>query len=112
MEFSGRHADELEIQKLLFVPEQGRLIAFGADSTAHLWELNFEANSGQGVLEEIRSVSLVDADSQPIGSSAYCFSHDAQVLFIGTESSLIYVLRVVDLALVEAPLRPDILLAG
>jgi lethal(2) giant larvae protein len=90
--FSGQHKDDVGIVRILMLPEQGRLITIGADSSLHRWQIN-ATKDGHSSLDEVSTSFVVDG-SKPKTIASCCLSKSADRLYVGTDEGCLHVLDV------------------
>nr|CAG4651568.1 EOG090X00I4 [Triops cancriformis] len=108
VEFYGQHKNaESTVQKLLFLPGEGRLISLCDDNSLHLWEINSGVDGSQPVLEEKKHHSL---EGKLKKVSALFVEKTKEHLFIGTESGNIYLLNTRSFEMTETVVYLDVVM--
>jgi len=97
VQFTAQHLDELTILKMLFLPEQGRLITLCEGNSLHLWELNVK--DGCTVLEKVKSFEIDNSKVKAV--TCWCLTSASEDLLIGTESGSVHVFNVPEFKLTE-----------
>ncbi|XP_063241015.1 lethal(2) giant larvae protein homolog 1 isoform X2 [Bacillus rossius redtenbacheri] len=114
VEFYGQHANhESAITKLIFLPNEGRLVCLCDDNSLHLWEMN------DGFLVEIKTQALEGNftlllsslfDSRLKKISAMCLESAGQHLLLGTEGGNIYLLNLRTFEMSETIIYQDVVM--
>nr|CAG4643699.1 EOG090X00I4 [Lepidurus arcticus] len=108
VEFYGQHTNaEATVQKLLFLPGEGRLISLCDDNSLHLWEINSGDDGSHPVLEEKKQHSL---EGKLKKVSALYVERSKEHLFIGTESGNIYLLNTRSFEMTETVIYLDVVM--
>ncbi|XP_046389547.1 lethal(2) giant larvae protein homolog 1 isoform X2 [Ischnura elegans] len=106
VEFYGQHQNsESAVTKIVFLPNQGRLVTLCADNSIHLWEIN-EVN-GESTLEETRIQSL---EGKLKKISAWHLESSNEHLLLGTEGGNIYLLNVKTFEMAETIIYQDVVM--
>ncbi|KAL5019307.1 hypothetical protein ScPMuIL_005029 [Solemya velum] len=106
VEFDGIHKEDVAVNELFFLPEQGRLITHCSDNSLHLWEIN--VREGLSVLEEVQEFSM---ESNKLKSISACsLTIDAEHLLMGTEGGNIHLLDVKTFQLIEPIIYQDVVM--
>ncbi|XP_033127538.1 LLGL scribble cell polarity complex component 2-like isoform X3 [Anneissia japonica] len=111
VEFVGKSNNDATVNKLFFLPNQGRLISLCDDNTLHLWEVNIR--DGNSLLEEMKSFCLEGrAKEEPALKkiTVCCLSADHKTLYLGTEGGNIYILDVVTFDLTDHIIYQDVVM--
>ncbi|XP_014285464.1 lethal(2) giant larvae protein isoform X3 [Halyomorpha halys] len=85
VEFYGHHASsDISVTKIIFIPNQGRVVTLCEDNSLHLWEIN------DNILENVKS-HTVEGKLNKV--SALCLEGSEEHLLIGTEGGNVYLLH-------------------
>nr|CAD7457896.1 unnamed protein product [Timema tahoe] len=97
VEFYGQHSNhDSAVTRLIFLPNEGRIVSLCDDNSLHLWEVN------EGLMEEVKTQALEGNftvllsslfDSRLKKISAVCLESARQHLLLGTEGGNIYLLN-------------------
>lgn len=99
VEFYGQHqSNESSVTKIIFLPNQGRLVSLCDDNSLHLWEIN------ESSLEEVKSQAL---EGKLKKISALCLESSAKNLLLGTEGGNIYLLSLATFETTEEVIYQD-----
>ncbi|KAJ9577607.1 hypothetical protein L9F63_005794, partial [Diploptera punctata] len=102
VEFYGQHTNhESAVTRLVFLPNQGRVITLCDDNSLHLWEIN------EGSLEEIKSQAL---EGKLKKISAVCLESACENLLLGTEGGNIYLLNVKSFEMSDTIIYQDVVM--
>uniref|UniRef100_A0A1B6CIZ4 Uncharacterized protein n=1 Tax=Clastoptera arizonana TaxID=38151 RepID=A0A1B6CIZ4_9HEMI len=102
VEFYGHlSSTDTAITRLLFIPNEGRLVSLSDDNTLHLWEIN------ETMMEETKSVVL---EGKLKKISALCLESSGQYLLLGTEGGNIYLLNVATFVMSENIIYQDVVM--
>lgn len=107
VEFSGQHKGDVSVTRLLFLPDQGRLVSLCSDNSLHLWEINFRDKNS--VLEEVKSFTM-EANNKLMAISAWCLTKDSTQLLLGTEGGNIYILEMPSFSQSEQIIYQDVVM--
>ncbi|XP_072398272.1 lethal(2) giant larvae protein [Diabrotica undecimpunctata] len=83
VEFYGQHQNPIAVTKLVFLPNQGRVVSLCDDNSLHLWEVN------KSSLVEVKSQAL---EGKLKKISTMCLESAGKHLLLGTEGGNIYLL--------------------
>ncbi|XP_057666657.1 lethal(2) giant larvae protein isoform X2 [Diorhabda carinulata] len=84
VEFYGQHQNPIAVTKLVFLPNQGRVVSLCDDNSLHLWEVN------KSSLVEVKSQAL---EGKLKTISTMCLESAGKHLLLGTEGGNIYLLE-------------------
>ncbi|CAH0563460.1 unnamed protein product [Brassicogethes aeneus] len=85
VEFYGQHQNPNAVTKVIFVPDQGRVVTLCDDNSLHLWEVN------KSSLVEVKSQAL---EGKLKKISTLCLESAGNHLLLGTEGGNIYLLDI------------------
>ncbi|KAG8239908.1 hypothetical protein J437_LFUL019503 [Ladona fulva] len=106
VEFYGQHQNnEYAVTKLVFLPNQGRIVSLCADNSLHLWEIN--EKDGVTVMEEVKAQSL---EGKLKKISAICLESSGEHLLLGTEGGNIYLLNLKTFEMSETIIYVDVVM--
>lgn len=83
VEFYGQHQNPIPVTKVVFLPNQGRVVSLCDDNSLHLWEVN------KSSLVEVKSQAL---EGKLKKISTMCLESAGKHLLLGTEGGNIYLL--------------------
>ncbi|CAG9865318.1 unnamed protein product [Phyllotreta striolata] len=83
VEFYGQHQNPIPVTKIVFLPDQGRIVSLCDDNSLHLWEVN------KSSLIEVKSQAL---EGKLKKISTVCLETACKHLLLGTEGGNIYLL--------------------
>ncbi|KAJ8910731.1 hypothetical protein NQ315_016129 [Exocentrus adspersus] len=83
VEFYGQHQNSIPVTKVIFLPNQGRVVTLCDDNSLHLWEVN------RSSLVEVKSQAL---EGKLKKISTMCLETAGKHLLLGTEGGNIYLL--------------------
>ncbi|XP_074039294.1 LLGL domain-containing protein l(2)gl isoform X1 [Leptinotarsa decemlineata] len=83
VEFYGQHQNPIPVTKIVFLPNQGRVVSLCDDNSLHLWEVN------RSSLVEVKSQAL---EGKLKKISTMCLESAGNHLLLGTEGGNIYLL--------------------
>lgn len=102
VEFYGQHTNrESAVTRLVFLPNEGRVISLCDDNSLHLWEIN------EGSLEEVKSQAL---EGKLKKISAVCLESACENLLLGTEGGNIYLLNVKTFEMSDTIIYQDVVM--
>ncbi|GLG99587.1 Uncharacterized protein GBIM_06018 [Gryllus bimaculatus] len=102
VEFYGQHSNhESAVTKIVFVPNEGRLVSLCDDNSLHLWEVN------GSILEEVKEHSL---EGKLKKISALCLESAREHLLLGTEGGNIYLLNLKTFNMSETIIYQDVVM--
>ncbi|KAE8741158.1 hypothetical protein FOCC_FOCC013321 [Frankliniella occidentalis] len=102
VEFYGQHqSNESPVTRIIFLPNQGRLVTLCDDNSLHLWEINGSS------LEEVKSQAL---EGKLKKISALCLESAGKNLLLGTEGGNIYLLSLETFETAEPVIYQDVVL--
>ncbi|XP_064594981.1 lethal(2) giant larvae protein homolog 1-like isoform X2 [Liolophura sinensis] len=106
VEMSGLHQEDVQVNQLFFLSEQGRLISLCSDNSLHLWEINIRDNTA--VLDEVKHYNMESSKLKSI--SACCLSSNGSQLLLGTEGGNILLLDVSNFTLLDQIIYQDVVM--
>lgn len=102
VEFYGHlTSSDASITKLVFIPNEGRLVSLCDDNSLHLWEIN------ETSMEETKTVAL---EGKLKKISALCLESSGQYLLLGTEGGNIYLLNVATFVMSDTIIYQDVVM--
>ncbi|XP_068084416.1 lethal(2) giant larvae protein homolog 1 [Anabrus simplex] len=102
VEFYGQHTNhESAVTRLIFLPNEGRIVSLCDDNSLHLWEIN------NGSLEEVK-VQALEGKLKKI--SAVCLESAGEHLLLGTEGGNIYLLNLKTFLMSETIIYQDVVM--
>ncbi|BES98749.1 giant larvae [Nesidiocoris tenuis] len=102
VEFYGHHSSiDVAVFKLIFIPNQGRLVSLLEDNSLHLWEINDSA------LEIVESVTL---EGKLKKVSSLCLDGSSEYLLLGTEGGNIFLLNLATFKISENIIYQDVVM--
>ncbi|XP_014241063.1 protein lethal(2) giant larvae isoform X2 [Cimex lectularius] len=102
VEFYGHHStNDLAVTKLIFIPNQGRVVSLCEDNSLHLWEINGSS------LEEVKTQSL---EGKLKKVSALCLEGSYDHLLLGTEGGNIYLLNLASFQIQDTIIYQDVVM--
>ncbi|XP_049822272.1 lethal(2) giant larvae protein homolog 1 isoform X3 [Aethina tumida] len=85
VEFYGQHPNPIAVTRVIFLPNQGRVVTLCEDNSLHLWEVN------KSSLVEVKSEAL---EGKLKKISTMCLEAAGKYLLLGTEGGNIYLLDI------------------
>uniref|UniRef100_A0A0V0G3S9 Putative tomosyn n=1 Tax=Triatoma dimidiata TaxID=72491 RepID=A0A0V0G3S9_TRIDM len=102
VEFYGHHtSNDVAVIKLIFIPNQGRVVSLCEDNSLHLWEINGNA------LEEVKTHS-VEGKLKKV--SALCLEGSHEHLLLGTEGGNVYLLNLTSFEMAQTIIYQDVVM--
>ncbi|KAK9500860.1 hypothetical protein O3M35_002038 [Rhynocoris fuscipes] len=102
VEFYGHHSsNDIAVTRLIFIPNQGRLVSLCEDNSLHLWEINGSA------LEEVKNHS-VEGKLKKV--SALCLEGSQEHLLLGTEGGNVYLLNLTTFEMAQTIIYQDVVM--
>ncbi|XP_069685247.1 lethal(2) giant larvae protein homolog 1 isoform X2 [Periplaneta americana] len=102
VEFYGQHTNhESAVTRLIFLPNEGRIVSLCDDNSLHLWEIN------EGSLEEVKAQAL---EGKLKKISAICLESTCEHLLLGTEGGNIYLLNLRTFEMAETIIYQDVVM--
>lgn len=103
VEFYGANPSGSAVFKILFVPNQGRLIAVYEDSSVLLWEVNKSS---------LVSIEVHGFENKIKKISTLCLKSNSKLLLLGTELGNIYFVNMKDLSLLPEYVYQDVVMTN
>lgn len=102
VEFYGHHSSsDISVTKLIFIPNQGRVVSLCEDNSLHLWEIN------GSILEEVKS-HTVEGKLNKV--SALCLEGSEEHLLVGTEGGNVYLLNLTTFEMSKTIIYQDVVM--
>ncbi|XP_049951670.1 lethal(2) giant larvae protein homolog 1 isoform X2 [Schistocerca serialis cubense] len=102
VEFYGQHTNhEAAVTRLVFIPNEGRIVSLCDDNSLHMWEIN------EGSLEEVKAQAL---EGKLKRISAIALETAGEHLLLGTEGGNIYLLNLKTFQMSDTIIYQDIVM--